>query len=617
MNELGFFLTVIAVLSMLAGLIIGLRSPSAFRIIRICQISAAVTSLSGLAILAYLVASRDQNTAYAVQYCPPVDASVGLKIAAVWAGQAGGLLLWCVETALVALAIKPQQQPRTAAILCGIQFCLLALVVVNNPFSRSITGTAEGLNPMLMSPMMLIHPPMLFLGYALLSVPYAITCGALIDRTPHNWPNTVRSWVLIAWLALTLGNGFGASWAYKTFGWGGFWSWDPVENTSFVPWMFACAAVHGLYLSSRNGKWLKISAICSLIGFIVVLYGSFLARSGLLAGASVHAYLQIDKLFLWALGSLLMGSVLCAIFCLSIGWKHWNPGETGITVSSRSTGWGTAVMIVIAALVLIGMSLPIIGIIPVTSAYDTILLPFALLIMMFLAWDRLPKSPGKKSLWVRIILAFIFFLILMFSIGYARWMGGGVLYTVPALTSPALLYCSLIVIVLECYKLLRNINRSVGGSIAHIGIAMLLIGAIVAGYGTRSSKVFLHPGADAELYGNRISLMSISNPHPGLYIASLGINNTTGIIEIEENRLFSIDLRKPFIKKHLLYDIYITPLAIVSKPVIQDGRTIDPGVMIEVSMKYGISFVWFGMIFIGLGIVFSLIRKRVKQMSVI
>lgn len=610
MNELGYCLIVFAALSMLAGLIIGIRFPGAGRMLRACQISAALMSFSGLAVLAWLVASRDPHTAYAVQYRPPVDASAGLKIAAVWAGQAGGLLLWCVETALVALAIQPRKQPYTAAILCGIQCCLLSLVVVNNPFARSVSGTAEGLNPMLMSPMMLIHPPMLFLGYALLSVPYAITAGSLIAKNPRSWLNDVKPWILISWLALTLGNGFGASWAYKTFGWGGFWSWDPVENTSFVPWMLACAAIHGLYISTRNGKWLKITAICAMLGFITVLYGSFLARSGLLAGASVHAYLDIDRLFLWALGGLLTGAILCAGYCLNVGWKSWNPDEGEKSAVIDSTGWGTAVMLIIVLFVLIGMSLPIVGIAPMTSAYDTVLLPFAFLMVMLLVWSRLAGLRNKSLVWIRSILAVIFFLILIFSIGYARWMGGGIVYAIPALVSPAILYGSLIVIIIEIYRLLFRINCRVGGVIAHIGIAMLLIGAITSGYGTRSSKLFLHTGDDVNSYGAGISLVRIDNPREGVSRAALSVDNSTSYIEVEKNRLFSVELRKPLIKRRLLFDLYITPLAIITNTVNQDGRTITPGVMIEVSMKYGISLVWLGIIFIGLGIVFSLIRKK-------
>ncbi|MHB0998398.1 MAG: cytochrome c biogenesis protein CcsA [Armatimonadota bacterium] len=609
MNALGYSLIIIAALSMLVGLIAGIRRPGVWWILRICQTTASLTSLSGLAILAWLVASHDPNTAYAIQYTAPIDASIGYKIAAVWAGQAGGLLLWCMETTLIALAVHPKKHPYPAAILCGIQFCLLSLVVMNNPFAQSSGESAAGLNPILMHPMMLIHPPMLFLGYALLSVPYAITAGSLIAKNPSGWRNDVKPWILIAWLTLTLGNGFGASWAYKTFGWGGFWSWDPVENTSFVPWLLAGIVIHGLCISTHSGKWLKISAICAMMGFITVLYGSFLARSGLLAGASVHAYLEIDKLFLWALGGLLAGSIIGAVICLSIGWKSWNPEDAGIETSDSITGWGTAVMIIIAVLVLAGMSLPIIKIAPTTSAYNIILIPFALIMMMLLAWNRLSFLAGKTFSIIRIILASILFAGLLY-LGYTRWQGGGILYAIPAALSPAIIYCAMIVMIMEIYKLFLDKNRRVGESIAHIGLAMLLTGAILSGYGTRSTKGFLHVAEKADIYGVSISLVSMDIPRNGVSRAILDVNNSTGQVEIEKNEKFSTELLRPLIRRHPMYDLYITPLAIISEPQIVDGDKIEPGVMLEISMKNGISLVWLGMIFMGLGILYALIRRK-------
>jgi cytochrome c biogenesis factor len=141
--------------------------------------------MGALGVLVYIA---DPWTIYAVEHAAPVGSPAGYRIAAVWAGQAGGLLLWCLEIALISLAVKPGSQPGTVAVLAGIQFSLLSLTLASNPFAQGLEERA-GLNPLLMSPMMLVHPPMLFLGYALLSMPFAITvdacCGATLpDGSP-------------------------------------------------------------------------------------------------------------------------------------------------------------------------------------------------------------------------------------------------------------------------------------------------------------------------------------------------------------------------------------------------------------------------------------------------
>jgi cytochrome c-type biogenesis protein CcmF len=188
----------------LLGCVVGLVRPGDRRL-RLFQWLTFLACLPAFLSLMALVARADPTVGYAVEHAAPAGAGLGYRLAAVWAGQAGGLLLWCVETALVGLFMLPARMPRAVAVMSALEACLLGLVAVSNPFAPAAAGAVGGMNPMLQAPMMLIHPPMLFLGYALLAAPYAITIGALVDGDAEGWPKAVWPWALVAWLALTLG----------------------------------------------------------------------------------------------------------------------------------------------------------------------------------------------------------------------------------------------------------------------------------------------------------------------------------------------------------------------------------------------------------------------------
>ncbi|MHB1190055.1 MAG: cytochrome c biogenesis protein CcsA [Armatimonadota bacterium] len=384
----GNLLLACAALAALAASLLGGFRPAEHRKLRRLQWILAPLSLAVLGILAWLVYAGDPNTVYAAEHAAPVGSPVGYRIAAVWAGQAGGLLLWSLETVLISLLIRPNRQPRTVAVLSAIQSSLLLVSALGNPF-RQGTAPSPGLNPLLMHPMMLIHPPMLFLGYALLSVPFAITMEGLISREMGPWAARLRPWVLAPCLALTIGNGFGASWAYRTFGWGGFWSWDPVENTSFVPWLLALATVHGIWLSRFSTAWLRITAACSLFGFISVLYGSFLVRSGLLANASVHAYAGGESLLKWALALLLVGGTISSTFLAASRWRGMRAEHQERPRHAAPVSWGNIAMLVMAMLVLAGMTLSAFGLSPTPALYNLALMPFSLFAGLMLASAQL------------------------------------------------------------------------------------------------------------------------------------------------------------------------------------------------------------------------------------
>jgi cytochrome c-type biogenesis protein CcmF len=606
----GWLALVLCTVGAFLGMVVGLLRPKASAGLRALQFLTAAASAATFVALAALVARGDPSVAYAVQHRAPADAPLGYRVGAVWAGQEGGLLLWALEMALLALALRPARQARAAAVLFAIQACLLGLTLAANPFRFSSGDDGPGLNPLLRHPMMLIHPPLLFLGYALLAVPYAITVGALVEGASADWAPRVRPWLLVAWLALTAGNGFGAEWAYKTFGWGGFWSWDPVENASFVPWMLTAAAVHLLWLSGRGARVRRAAAICTLGAFLAVLYGSFLARSGLLGSASVHAYVAGDRLMQWALGTLLAGALLAAAVCLGARWRQWE-GPACARQPLAATLWGSGVMVTIAALVLVGMSLPVVGYAPVSGAYNVALTPLAIVLLILLAlsitfhsefvhWMALVLTTAVPPI---VVMALGIFQVIPVSERYTHvgaWMVG-LLMCVPASWVLAL---SLREVVSRRRPFLQRSH-----AFSHLGVALLLMGAAVSGTGVDTAEVFLQPGREQTVLQHRLTLHRVGAQSPGRARAELAVDGLPGTLEVEHNPAFNIELRRPFIRRGLLRDVYITPLALVPQPTDWEGQSIPVGAMLQVSDKPLMSFVWAGMIFIAAGQILALVRR--------
>jgi cytochrome c-type biogenesis protein CcmF len=223
----------------------------------------------------------------------------GYKITALWGSQAGSLLLWawllsCYSALCVWLNRHRNRQlmPIVMAVLMGIAiFFLSVLSFVTSPFDTLATAPAEGrgLNPLLQNVYMQIHPPLLYLGYVGLSVPFAFAIAALVTRKlDTSWITSVRRWTIVSWIFLGLGIMVGGKWAYETLGWGGYWAWDPVENAAFMPWLVATAFLHSVMVQERRGMLKVWNMVLVILTFCLCLFGTFLTRSGIIA--SVHAF---------------------------------------------------------------------------------------------------------------------------------------------------------------------------------------------------------------------------------------------------------------------------------------------------------------------------------------
>ncbi len=285
---------------------------------RAMLLSWPLISVAALAIIALLVSGR-----YDVEYVAKVTSNTMppyLKVTALWGGQAGSLVFWSWLMAAFASAAGLRRWDRDRDLLpwvivvtmLTLAFFLSLVIFVENPFRRLwldplgntvtaflrpagarplIPSDGQGLNPLLRHPGMIIHPPMLYLGFVSFVIPYAFAIAALVTRrTDDRWIRVTRRWTLVAWLFLALGLILGGRWAYDVLGWGGYWGWDPVEIAAFMPFLSGTAFLHSVMVQEKKGMLKHWNVLLIILTYVLVIFGTFLTRSGVLS--SVHAFAQ-------------------------------------------------------------------------------------------------------------------------------------------------------------------------------------------------------------------------------------------------------------------------------------------------------------------------------------
>src|SRR5918999_1478600 len=226
------------------------------------------------------------------------------RLAATWGSHEGSLLLWTLMLALWTVAVSlfsrhlPEEMTARVLSVMGVISVgfLLFMLLTSNPFARLNPVPPDGrdLNPLLQDPAMVAHPPMLYMGYVGFSVAFAFAIAALLSgRLDAAWARWSRPWTTVAWMFLTCGIALGSWWAYYELGWGGWWSWDPVENASFMPWLVGTALIHSLAVTEKRGAFKSWTVLLAIFAFALSLLGTFLVRSGVLT--SVHAFATDPK----------------------------------------------------------------------------------------------------------------------------------------------------------------------------------------------------------------------------------------------------------------------------------------------------------------------------------
>src|SRR5271156_2392004 len=241
------------------------------------------------------------------------------KFATLWSGQEGSLLFWSLLLSAYGLVLRLRYKTDVrlfayaSVIIAAVQvFFLLLLNFAANPFGvmqGSLPADGNGLNPLLQYPEMVIHPPMLYLGYVGLTVPFAFALGALIMKYPgEKWIHITRRWTMVTWGFLTCGIFLGAHWSYSVLGWGGYWGWDPVENASLMPWLTGTAFLHSVMMQEKRGMMKSWNVWLIFSTFMLTILGTLLTRSGIVS--SVHAFAQ-SSIGAWFYGFLIVVFAVC------------------------------------------------------------------------------------------------------------------------------------------------------------------------------------------------------------------------------------------------------------------------------------------------------------------
>lgn len=329
MADIGYLLIVLGLAAAVYSMVTSVYGVSARRPALVLSGRNAALAASGLTVgaslvMEFLLLSHNFNVRYVAE-TTQIGQSLFLTITALWGAQAGSLLFWSTILAGYAISVilVTRNQHRdllpwaTSVLMLTLAFFLTVLVFLRNPFERLtfVPADGSGLNPLLQHGGMLIHPPNLYMGFVGFTVPFAFAMAALITgRLDDTWIKTTRIWTMVAWTFLSLGILLGGHWAYDVLGWGGYWGWDPVENASFLPWLTGTAFIHSVMVQERKGMLKIWNMVLIVATYGLVIFGTFLTRSGVISSVHAFALSNLGPMFLGFLTLVLLMAVGLIIY---------------------------------------------------------------------------------------------------------------------------------------------------------------------------------------------------------------------------------------------------------------------------------------------------------------
>ncbi len=550
------------------------------------------------------------------------------RIAAVWGGHEGSMLLWMLMLCLWTLAVATWSRrlpmafvARILSVMGWLSVGFLAfMLLTSNPFDRlfPVPGDGRDLNPLLQDPGMVIHPPMLYMGYVGFSVAFAFAVAALIGgHLDAQWARWTRPWTTIAWAFLTVGIALGSWWAYYELGWGGWWFWDPVENASFMPWLAGTALIHSLAVTEKRGSFKSWTVLLAILAFSLSLLGTFLVRSGVLS--SVHAFATDPT----------RGLYILAFLVIAIGGSlalyAWRAPSVGLgarfALLSRETLLllNNVLLVVACAAVLLGTLYPL-ALDAISGAkisvgppyFETVFVPLMAPLIFLMGvgplarWKEQPLPELAKRLrWaagVAIVAAIV-----------TLWLHGKV--TPLAALGLALSYWIVASIVTDLLQWRRQPQRipraTIGMMLAHAGMATFVFGVTMVKTFELERDATLAPGSSVSLGDVSFRFVGLREVQGPNYVAVQGLVEATrdGKVISEmtpEKRVYRVQrdaMTEAAIDTGFTRDLYVS----LGEPVAGGNAWV-----VRVQIKPFIDWVWGGCFLMALGGVLAVSDRRYR-----
>ncbi|WP_263418940.1 heme lyase CcmF/NrfE family subunit [Terriglobus albidus] len=585
--------------------------------------------------LVWAAFTNDYSVAYILHHTNR-DLHPAYKFSALWSGQEGSLLLWSWLLAAYGFVLRLRHKvdvrltAHASTILSGVQvFFLLLLVFAAPPFSiqpGEIPPDGFGLNPLLQYPEMVIHPPMLYLGYVGFTVPFAFALGALIMRYPgEKWIHITRRWTMVTWLFLTVGIFLGAHWAYSVLGWGGYWGWDPVENASLMPWLTGTAFLHSVMMQEKRGMMKSWNVWLIFSTFMLTVLGTLLTRSGLVS--SVHAFAQ-SSIGNWFYGFLVLVFCVC-LFVFVRQRDHLKTENKLESIVSRESSFlfNNLILLVACFTVLWGTLFPVLseyvqGSKATVGApfYNRVALPIGLFLLFLtgvgplLAWRSTTLRTIRRNFVLPSIATVATAIGLMFA-HIRPWEDQSELYSLMAFSLGAGVITAILSEFLRganvvrtqtgknlfaaSLQLIQRNTRRYGGYIVHFGVVVIIVG-IAGGAFNQSTEQEVGFGDKINIGGYELRCQSYtqdSNANYDTEYALLDVYRHGNYVTqlAPEHRFYSASQTNSTIvanRSTLQHDLY----------VIYEGKNPETGKpIIKAFLNPLIAWIWIGVLIIILG----------------
>jgi cytochrome c-type biogenesis protein CcmF len=511
-----------------------------------------------------------------------------------YAGQEGSFLFWTLAGSIIGIFLlkytrRKRIEAEVMAVYVSVQAFLLLLLIAKSPFRSiwdafpgqialgSVPADGRGLNPLLQNFWMVVHPPVLFIGFAAMAVPFSFAVAGLWRQKYLEWLASAFPWILFAVLALGAGIMLGAYWAYGVLGWGGYWGWDPVENSSLIPWLTAVALTHTVLVQKRTGGLKRMNFVLAIVSFLLVLYSTFLTRSGILGDSSVHSFVNPGSVVYLLLIALI---VTFAVLGFGLCWRRRKElrtaGERSSLLSREAAlAVGAVVICASAVAILFGTSLPIISKTTVEpSFYDQMNLPIAIIVAflnglaLLLKW----KTTGGKDIIKRSAAAFVV------SVGITvALVSLGMRDTLIALLLFSAAFAFLVNVDIV-FRVARGNARFAGAYLAHVGLSLVFLGIIGSGKYSQKENVALRLNSPRKALGYTLTYLGSKPTDDGKYEFDVQVEKNGKkfvLAPVMFHSEYSDEtMRNPDIAMFLTKDFYISPVSVEDeREAGHDGET--------------------------------------------